>query len=70
MDIRPIGTPEDHKAALARIDELMDAEEGTPEAAELEVLAILVDRYETEAFPIEVPSPPDHPGRRPASGRG
>ena len=38
MDIRPIKTPEDHKVALARIDELMDAEEGTPEVAELEVL--------------------------------
>lgn len=59
MNIRPIRTPEDHEAALARIDELMNAEEGTPEAAELEVLAILVDRYETDAFPIEAPSPLD-----------
>jgi len=49
MDIRPINTPEDHKVALARIDQLMDAEEGTPEVAELEVLAILVERYEREA---------------------
>jgi HTH-type transcriptional regulator/antitoxin HigA len=56
MDIRPIKTPEDHKAALARIDELMDSEEGTPEVAELEVLAILVERYERDAFPIDPPS--------------
>lgn len=56
MNIRPIKTPEDHKAALARIDELMDAEEGTPEVAELEVLAILVERYEQDAFPIDPPS--------------
>ncbi|MFC7332518.1 helix-turn-helix domain-containing protein [Rhodocista pekingensis] len=56
MDIRPIKTPEDHKAALARIDDLMDAEEGTPEVAELEVLSILVEQYEREAFPIDPPS--------------
>ncbi len=56
MEIRPIRTPADHAAALARIDELMDAGEGTPAAAELEVLAILVERYEQEAFPIDPPS--------------
>ena len=56
MDIRPIKTPDDHKAALARIDDLMDAEVDTPELAELEVLAILVERYEREAFPIDPPT--------------
>ena len=56
MNIQPIRTPEDHKAALARVDELMNAGEGTPEAAELEVLAILTERYEKEAFPIDPPA--------------
>lgn len=56
MIIRPIKTPDDHKAALARIDDLMDAEENSPEATELEVLAILVERYEREAFPIDPPT--------------
>ena len=56
MDIHPIKTPEDHRVALARIDELMDAEAGSPEVAELEVLAILVDRYERDAFPIDPPT--------------
>ncbi|TAN58019.1 MAG: transcriptional regulator [Magnetospirillum sp.] len=56
MDIRPIKSPEDHKMALARIDDLMDAEAGTPEVAELEVLAILVERYERDAFPVAPPS--------------
>ena len=56
MDIRPIKTPDDHRTALSRIDELMDAEANTPEVAELEVLAILVERYEREAFPIDPPS--------------
>jgi HTH-type transcriptional regulator/antitoxin HigA len=59
MDVKPIKTPEDHKTMLARIDQLMDAEEGTPQAAELEVLAVLVEKYEADAFPIDLPSPLD-----------
>jgi len=57
--LHPIKTPEEHRAALALIDQLMEAAEGSPEATELEVLAILVERYEREAFPIETPSPID-----------
>lgn len=56
MEIRPVRTPDDHRAALARIDALMDAEAGTTEGAELEVLAVLVERYEREAFPIDPPT--------------
>ena len=48
--IIPIRTEADHKAALARIDALMDAEVGTPEADELSVLVDLVEAYEGEAF--------------------
>ncbi|MBI3516257.1 MAG: transcriptional regulator [Proteobacteria bacterium] len=55
----PIKSRKSHKAALARIDALMDAAARTAKAAELEVLAILVKRYETEAFPIDLPSPID-----------
>src|SRR5258708_22722594 len=57
--LKPIKTKRQHKAALKRIDKLMDAKSGTPKAAELEVLAILVERYEAEAFPIDPPSPID-----------
>jgi HTH-type transcriptional regulator/antitoxin HigA len=49
--LHPIKTPEEHKAALTRIDQLMDATDGSEEIAELEVLAILVERYERETFP-------------------
>jgi HTH-type transcriptional regulator / antitoxin HigA len=56
MEIRRIKTAEDHKAALARIDALMEAEAGTPEAAELEVWTILVEKFEQEMFPIKAPS--------------
>lgn len=57
--VKPIRTPRQHRAALKRIDRLMDARAGSPEAAELEVLAILVEHYEREAFPIDPPSPAD-----------
>lgn len=55
--ITPVRTEADHKAALARIDALMDAAAGTPEADELSVLAELVEAYEAKHFPIEMPTP-------------
>ncbi len=57
--LKPIKTARQHKAALNRIDKLMNAKSGTPEAAELEVLAILVERYEQKMFPLDAPSPLD-----------
>ena len=47
----------DYNEALKRIEELFDAEQGTPEADELELLAALVELYEQEHFPIEAPDP-------------
>jgi HTH-type transcriptional regulator/antitoxin HigA len=57
MQIRPIRTDADHSAALRRIDELMDAEPGTPASDELDVLATLVEAYEDRHFPIADPDP-------------
>jgi HTH-type transcriptional regulator/antitoxin HigA len=57
--LRPIHNEQDHRAALARIDELMGAVECSSESTELQLLAILVERYEREAFPIDPPSPID-----------
>ena len=47
----------EYKEALKRIEELFDAEQGTPEADELELLVALVELYEKENFPIEAPDP-------------
>ena len=55
--IKPIKTKRDYKAALARIDKLMDAVPGTPEGEELDVLADLVVAYEHKHFPIDLPDP-------------
>lgn len=57
MNVKPIRNESDYRAHLARIDTLIEASPGTQEADELEVLATLVDLYESEAFPIELPSP-------------
>ena len=55
--IKPIRTEEDHTLALARIDEIFDAEEGTPESDELDVLVDLVCYYESQNVEIPFPDP-------------
>lgn len=56
-NIRPIRTEADYDAALARAEALMDAEEGTPEADELDVLATLIEAYEDKHYPMDLPDP-------------
>jgi HTH-type transcriptional regulator / antitoxin HigA len=55
--IRAIRTEADYEAAIARIDELMDAEAGSPEGEELDVLTDLVELYEAKHIPMGLPSP-------------
>lgn len=57
MNIKPIRTKEDYEAACKRIDEIFQAEPGTPEDDELEILATLVDKYEEEHFKVGMPDP-------------
>jgi HTH-type transcriptional regulator / antitoxin HigA len=57
MDIRPIKTEEDYDAACKRIDEIFQAEPGTPEEEELDILVTLVDAYEEKHFPMGKPHP-------------
>ena len=57
MKLRPIKTEADHEAALERIEELMDAERDSPSGDELDVLATLVEFYESGHFPIEPADP-------------
>lgn len=57
MTIKPIRTEEDYEEACRRIDEIFQAEAGTPEDDELEVLLILVDKYEEEHCSIGMPHP-------------
>ena len=55
--IEPVVNEESHGRALRRIEELWDAEPGSPEAQELDALATLVDAYERKQFPIAPPDP-------------
>lgn len=57
MDIKPIRTGKDYKAALAEIERLFDAAPGTPEGDRLEVLATLVEAYEEKHHPVLPPDP-------------
>ncbi len=52
MDIRPIRTDEDHRAALAEIEACWGAAEGSDEADRLDVLLALVEAYEEKRWPI------------------
>jgi len=55
--IKPIKTEADYELALERISELMDAAPDTAEADELDVLATLVEVYEEQNYPIDLPDP-------------
>jgi HTH-type transcriptional regulator/antitoxin HigA len=57
MEIRPIRTEEDYRAALAEIERLWDAVPGTAAEDRLEVLATLVEAYEAQHYPIPPPDP-------------
>ncbi len=57
MDITPIKTDADYRAALAGIEALMNAEPDTPDGDRLDVLATLVEAYEARHFPIAAPDP-------------
>jgi HTH-type transcriptional regulator / antitoxin HigA len=47
----------EYQAALARVDALMDTAPGSPEEEELELWSMLIERYEEEKYPIDMPDP-------------
>jgi HTH-type transcriptional regulator / antitoxin HigA len=57
MKIKPIKTKKDYQTALVRLESIFDALPGTTEGDELEVLSILIEKYENERFPIGMPDP-------------
>jgi HTH-type transcriptional regulator/antitoxin HigA len=52
MNIRPIRTDEDHRAALAEIEKLWGAPEGTPKGDKLDILVMLVETYEERRWSL------------------
>lgn len=59
MKPRIIKTDEEHAAALAYMRTLMDAAPDSPEEDELELFASLIEQYEKQRWPIDVPDPID-----------
>ena len=59
MNIHPIRTEQDYKAALRELSAYFDnePEPGTEDGDRFEILATLVEAYETKSFPIQAPDP-------------
>ncbi len=57
MEIKPVRTEEDYRAALEEIDAVFNAEPGTPEGDKLDILVTLVEAYEEKHHKIPLPDP-------------
>src|SRR5215467_9507782 len=57
MKVKPIKTERDHAHALHRVEELWGARHNSPEGDELDVLVTLIEGYEREHYPIDLPDP-------------
>ena len=55
--IKPIHTEQEYKKALKRLEKIFDAKSGTREGDELEILSMLIDKYENSKDPIDFPDP-------------
>lgn len=57
MEIKPIKTKADYRAALKEIEALMAAERDSPEGERLDVLVTLVEAYENKHYRFDLPDP-------------
>ena len=57
MKINPIHNEKDYQNALERLEQVFDSKKGSEQGVELEILSILIDKYENENFPIGMPDP-------------
>ena len=57
MEISIIKSEEQYRVYLDRMNEIFYAEEGTPESEELDLLALVLEKYEDEHYPIDAPDP-------------
>ena len=59
MEIKPIRSESDYEQVLRRIEKLWGSPQGTIEGDELDVLVTLLEAYEREHYPIDLPDPID-----------
>ncbi len=57
MTFKLLKTKKDYQAALQRLEKIFDAKLGTPRGDELEVLGLVIDKYEALHYPIDFPDP-------------
>ena len=57
VEVKPIRSEADHEAALAEVERLWGAKAGTPKGDRLDVLATLIDAYESAHYPMDPPDP-------------
>ena len=57
MEWKVIKTEKDYQKAIKRLESIFDAKKGSKEGDELELLTLLIDIYEKEKYPIELPDP-------------
>lgn len=57
MDIKPIRTKPDYRAALKEIESLMSAQRDTPAGERLDLLVTLVEAYEAKHYRLDLPDP-------------
>ena len=57
MKLKVIKTKKEYNEDLISLEKVFDAKLGTPQGDDLEILALLIDQYEKEHFPIEAPDP-------------
>ena len=57
MGLKVIKTEKQYRAALSRLEEIFDSKKGSKTADELELLSLLIEKYENESSPIDLPDP-------------
>jgi HTH-type transcriptional regulator/antitoxin HigA len=57
MILKPIKNKKDYQVALNRLEVIFDAKPGTKDGDELEILGMLIEKYEQIKFQIEYPDP-------------
>ena len=57
MDIKPIRTDADYRAALKTVERVMNATTHSPAGDKLDVLVTLIEAYEAKRFPMDLPDP-------------
>jgi len=56
-ELKPVCTEADYKRALAELKKLWGAQSATVAGDRLDILATLIDVYETEHYPMDPPDP-------------